>query len=348
MRTGIANLPLHYGSAPRWLFDRMVRLAGGISEAIVLECGAEEFLRRISDPCWFQAFGCVLGFDWHSSGITTTVCSAVKEALRNKEIGLQVAGGKGKTSRKTPFEIENTKFSLSTNKINKLIYASRMAAKIDNSCVQDGYRLYHHCFIFTEKGKWAVVQQGMGDYYARRYHWLSDNVENFVQEPQSAICCDKRHKKVLDMTAKESAETRRISVDLAKENPKRLIKVLNMKARHSIVREDLSPRVILALKSAYEIQPEHYEELVSLKGIGPKTIRALALVSELVYGKPASYEDPVKFSFAHGGKDGFPYPVNKQTYDRTVMTLREALDKAKIGEKDRLRAIKQLSSMILP
>jgi len=346
MRTGIANLPLHYGSAPRWLFDRMVKLAKGISEVIVLEHGHNVFLEKISDPHWFQAFGCVLGFDWHSSGVTTTVCGAVKEALKNNEFGLQVAGGKGKTSRKTPSEIENTRFSFSTNKINNLVYASRMAAKVDNNCVQDGYQLYHHCFIFTEKGKWAVVQQGMGNRYARRYHWLSDGVDDFVVEPQNAICCDRKHEKVLDMTAKQSIEARKISVDLAKENPARLVKILNMKARHNIVKEDLSSHTIRALKNAYEIQPNNYEELVSLRGIGPKSIRALALVSELVYGKPASYKDPVKFSFAHGGKDGFPYPVDKKVYDGTVVTLREALDKAKIGEKDKVYAIKRLKRFL--
>jgi len=346
MRTGIANLPLHYGTAPRWLFDRMVKLAKGVSEVVVLEYGQDEFLRKLSNPFWFQAFGCLLGFDWHSSGITTTVCGAVKEALKNNELGIQVAGGKGKTSRKTPYEIENTRFSLSTNKINKLVYASRITAKIDNNCVQDGYQLYHHCFIFTEKGKWAVIQQGMEGCYARRYHWLSDEVSDFVEEPHSAVCSNKKNKKILNLTAKESAEARKISVDLSKENPLRLVRMLNMKQSHAITRKDLSPQTIVALKNAYELQPDNYEELVSLRGIGPKSIRALALVSELVYGKPASCKDPAKFSFAHGGKDGHPYPVDKRTYDNTITTLKEALHKANIGEKDRLHAIKRLHSLL--
>ena len=225
-RTGTVNLPLHSGKAPRWLFERMVKLAKEITEIIVYEYSQKEFLRRISDPYWFQAFSCVLGYDWHSSGTTTVTCGALKMAIDPEEYGLVVTGGKGATSRKAPSEIERfgEVFSLSSKKIENLKYSSMMSAKVDNSCIQDSYQLYHHSFIFTEKGDWAVVQQGMSDRYARRYHWISDTVKSFVEEPHTGICCDERKDGVLDMTANESEETRRVSVDLIRDNPKHLEK----------------------------------------------------------------------------------------------------------------------------
>jgi len=218
MRTGYANLPLHGGHAPPWLFKRMVPLAKAVTEIVVNEYSQDEFLRRLSDPYWFQAFSCVLGYDWHSSGTTTVTCGALKEALNNENIGIVVAGGKGKTSRKTPVEIEKfgEGFSLQTKKIESLVYSSRMAAKVDSAAVQDGYQLYHHVFVFTENGNWAVIQQGMNpeNKYARRYHWLSENVRSFVEEPESAICCDRTEKEVLNMVAWESRDTQNISLDV--------------------------------------------------------------------------------------------------------------------------------------
>ncbi|KAB3547647.1 MAG: DUF763 domain-containing protein, partial [ANME-2 cluster archaeon] len=221
MKTGTVNLPLHYGRAPRWLFERMVGLSREITRIIIYEYGADEFLQRIADPYWFQAFSCVLGFDWHSSGTTTTTCGALKVAIDPEEMGIAVAGGKGKASRKTPDEIraisESDAFSLSDGTVDELVYSSRMSAKVDNTCVQDGYQLYHHCFIFTEIGDWAVVQQGMNneDRYARRYHWLSSDLERFVCEPHLGICCDRvgAEGEVLDMTAGVSEETRKASLD---------------------------------------------------------------------------------------------------------------------------------------
>ncbi len=296
MRTGVVNLPLHTGKAPRWLFGRMVKLAKAITEVIVYEYNQDEFLRRLSNPYWFQGLGCVLGFDWHSSGLTTTTCGALREALKDAEIGIKICGGKGNTSRKTPDEILNCNFSLSTKKINKLIYASKLSAKVDNSLVQDNYQLYHHCFIFTEKGNWAVIQQGMNNYnnYARRYHWLSEEIESFVDEPQTAICCDKKEKNVLDMTNKENEEIRKASVDLVND--------FTMQKNHLI--KNMEKRNIEILRKAAEIQPENYEELVAIKGIGPKAIRSLALTAEIIYGNKLTWKDPVKYSFAHGGKDG--------------------------------------------
>jgi len=366
-RTGVTNLPLHVGKAPRWLFDRMVKLSSAISEVIIYEYSREEFLRRISDPYWFQAFSCVLGFDWHSSGTTTTTCGALKTALKPQEHGIMVAGGKGKTSRRTPDEIEEASglFSLSTDKIERLKYASRMAAKVDNSCVQDSYQLYHHVFIFTDKGDWTVVQQGMSEAsgYARRYHWLSDEVGEFVNEPHTGVCCDREEKDVLDMAAKESEKTRKLSVDLINDNPEHLKKYfrltrepaqktltqfseVTMPRHHPVLDIDISPSGFKVLQNAYELQPKNYEELVSLKGMGPMKIRALALISDLVYGTEPSWKDPVKFSFTHGGKDGFPYPVNRRVYDHSIQTLKDAIDGAKIDKKEKHHAVRRLKDFI--
>lgn len=359
-RRGTVNLPLHGGSAPRWLFSRMVRLAEGIGEILIYEYGEEEFLKRISDPCWFQALSCVLGFDWHSSGTTTTTCGALKVAINSKELGVRVAGGKGSTARKTPEEIEEfgNSFFLSSEKIEELAYASRMSAKVDNSCVQDGYQLYHHCLFLTRNGKWAVVQQGMNNDYARRYHWISEGVESFVEEPHAGISCDKIESHVLDMTSKDSEENRKISLDLVKDNPKHLENFFNknnnqksiseftMPAHHPVFGIDVGRDGMKVLQKAYEIQPESYEELVALKGMGHKKIRALALISGLLYGVEPSWKDPVKFSFTHGGKDGFPYPVDRKAYDNSIQVLKDAVEEAKIGEKEKLYAIRRLKDFI--
>lgn len=343
MKTGVADLPLHYGSCPRWLFKRMKRLGRAVSEIIIYEFGKDEFLRRISDPFFFQSFACVLGFDWHSSGVTTTVTGALKEGLGN-DLGLVVLGGKGKASRKTPTEIENleTVFSFSSSKIEELKYASRLAAKVDNNCIQAGFVLYHHSFFVTEDGKWAVVQQGMSSEsrYARRYHWLSEKVKSFVVEPQIAICCDIKGK-ALNMVAEESEECRKTSVDLVKDNPNNLKKYLILDERHEIDLKNFK-----GLMNAYEFQPKNYEELVAVKGLGAKSIRALALVSNLVYGAEPSWRDPVKFSFSHGGKDGYPYPVDRETYDKSIGILKTAVENAKIGNKEKIFAFKRLQDFI--
>lgn len=241
-RTGVANLPLHYGKAPGWLFERMSALAREIAAFSILEFGAQEFLARLSDPFWFQAFGCVLGFDWHSSGVTTTVCGALKEGLRGreKELGLFVCGGKGAASRKTPTEIETVCDRISLDPV-PLVYASRMSAKVDTAAVQDSYQIYHHTFFFTRDAHWCVVQQGMNEKtcLARRYHWLGDSVKDFVCEPHSAICCDSRAE-TLNMVATESENARKASVIATGENPEALITevtgvpLLTMPARHEI------------------------------------------------------------------------------------------------------------------
>jgi len=360
-KVGIAELPLHYGKCPRWLFDRMKKLGKEISEIIILEYGQKEFLMRLSDPFFFQSFACVLGFDWHSSGVTTTVCGALKESLNKENLGIAIAGGKGRTSRKTPVEIEKFAESLSLHdsKIEKLIYSSRMTAKIDNTAVQDGYDLYHHCFIFSEKGDWVTIQQGLNykNRFARRYHWLSDNIISFVNEPHNAVCCDRKETGVLNMVARESEESRKTSVDMINDNiGKKLsrqstlddfareMKRLKMPYAHDI--KKLSRQTISTLINAYEIQPKNYEELLAIRGMGPKAIRALALISQLIYGKEPSWKDPVKFSFSHGGKDGVPYPVSRKTYDSSIEILRHAIDEAKVGDRQKINALKSLSRFI--
>lgn len=355
MKTGVANLPLHYGSAPKWLFERMVKLAREITVFIVTEFSPEEFIKRLADPFWFQSLGCVLGFDWHSSGVTTTTCGAIKEALKGleKDLGLFVCGGKGGRSRKTPDEIKS--FAQISNfqfLISKLIYASRIAAKVDNTALQDGYQLYHHNFFFTKRGKWAVVQQGMheSNHMARRYHWLSDEIEDFVNEPQSAICCDKKQES-LNLVAKKSKESRFIINQISKEKPEKnlknmgkIVKSLNLPRRHQIFTKDLKKDYLskIFLKT-YQEQPEDFEDLLMTRGVGPKTLRALTLIAELIYGAKPSYEDPVRYSFAHGGKDGIPYPVNKKTYDQSIDILQQAIRRAKIPAFEKNRAFRRLA-----
>ena len=351
-KTGVANLPLHHGKAPSWLFERMRQLAREIVIVIVDESGAEEMLRRLSDPFWFQAFGCVLGYDWHSSGVTTTVCGAVKEGTRGlgDQLGFFVAGGKGRTSRKTPTEIENSGHLLRVNP-SPLIYASRMSAKVDNSALQDGYQLYHHTFFFTRDGAWTVVQQGMNasNRYARRYHWLGEKVTDFVCEPEAAICSQGRGK-ALNLVASESTEARSTIAHIAaEEKPEKIVsqldklKTLSLPRRAHITLEDIHPdRLASAFATAYEHQPKDFESLLGLEGVGPKTLRALSLISDLVYDSPVSLRDPATYSFAHGGKDGHPYPVDRKTYDASIQFLAQAVNKAKIGSREKLEAFRRL------
>lgn len=351
-RTGTAHLPLHGGKAPAWLFERMTKLAREVCIVVVEEFGPEEILRRLSDPYWFQAFGCALGFDWHSSGLTTTTCGALKEGLRGIEsdLGLFVAGGKGGTSRQTPAQIEAFGDRFSADPA-QLIYASKMAAKVDSAAVQDGYQLYHHVFIFTRNGSWAVVQQGMNEStrYARRYHWLGETVADFVCEPHAAICAEMTGS-CLNLVAEESSPARKtITAIAAQEKPEKTlaelgrIRSLELPVRHYLRAEDIHPeRLGRILISTYERSPQGFEELLSLPGVGPKTIRALSLLSELVYGAPASFSDPARFSFAHGGKDGIPYPVDCATYDQSIALLRKAISRSRMGLDEKRRALARL------
>lgn len=355
-RTGIAHLPLHWGTAPPWLFQRMVRLSRYVMLALVEEMGPRQVLRRLSDPFWFQALGCFLGFDWHSSGLTTVVCAAIKEGLRGleRDTGVLVAGGKGRTSRKTPQEVEALAEGLSFSP-EPLVYASRMTAKVDSAALQDGYQLYHHTLFFTTDGDWAVVQQGMNPQtrYARRYHWLGEEVKSFVCEPHAGIISEEVGE-ALNMVARESEAARQVSVALAREEPERLLRdlrriaVLEMPHRHHLTEADTDiQRLERGLRAAYEAQPRDFQELLGTAGVGPATIRALALASELIYGAPPSRRDPARYSYAHGGKDGHPYPIDRETYDRTVEALKRAVTKARLGRRETMEALRRLS-LILP
>ena len=369
-RTGVANLPLHGGKAPSWLTVRMRKLAKEIANIMIEEYGTATFIERLSDPYWFQAFGCVLAYDWHSSGVTTVVTGILKTALTPEEHGIAVCGGKGKTSRKTPSDIASAgkKFGFSEETIKTLTYSSKMAAKIDNTAIQAGYQLYHHAFLVTRDEKWAVIKQGMSeqDRSARRYHWLSDKVTDFVVEPENAIVGDIKRERALNMVAKESEASRKASVDLAKEPTRKLMNLIQCAAKplnqSSLQKwmpqtndpwlQTLSslnmPRNINweTLNRVYEFQPKNYEELLSLKGVGPATVRGLALVSELVYGEKPSWEDPVKFSFAYGGKDGVPFPVDRKAMDESIQILRQSVQEAKIGEKEKLQSLQRLRRFV--
>jgi len=376
MRTGIATAPLDYGKCPRWLFERMKRLSRGIVLAIVEEFGPGELLKRLSDPIWFQSLGCVIGFDWNSSGLTTTTLGALKSGVfgLEKELGVFVCGGKGKTSRKTPEQIQKwgEVLGFSKGRINKLVYASKISAKVDSSALQDGFQIYHHNLIFTKSGQWTVLQQGMNTLIqrARRYHWLSSGIRDFVEEPHSGIISGAKVKP-LNLIAKKSRENKEISTELVREEPKtflRDIKLVSEKSDslmqqkrlgnftemelydkefhwHPVLREKFDlKRLEKTIFAAHSKEPENFEKLLSLKGVGPKTIRALSLVSEIIYGAKPSYEDPARYSFAHGGKDGTPFKCSKTLLDATITAMEKGIKKAKISIREKIEAQRRLYS----
>jgi len=370
LKKGITNLPLHYGKAPKWLFKRMVKLSKGITEIIIHEYGKDELLRRLSNPYWFQALSCVLGYDWHSSGTTTVTCGALKEAIDPQEYGFMIAGGKGNASRRTIQQIEETGelYNFSTKKIDELKYSSRMAAKVDNNVIQDGYKLYHHVFLFTEDGLWSVIQQGINteNNYARRYHWLSEKVDSFVCGPNNSIIGIKHQESVLDMAAKQSDSARKTCIDIINDNPIHLKTDWAMLKKHrnqrilddwmklekknnSIICQNLPRRINWSkIREIYDIQPRNYEELIAMKGIGPNIVRALALISDLIYGDKPSWQDPIKYSFTVGGKDGVPFPVDRKAMDESTEIIKTSIEHAKIGNRDKIHAIKRLREFISP
>ena len=379
-RVGVAVLPLDSGRCPKWLFERMKRLARAIVIALVEEFGPEEFLRRLSDPIWFQSFGCLLAFDWNSSGLTTTTLGALKEGLRGLEnnLGIFICGGKGKTSKKTPQEIQKwgESLGLSLKEIDKLIYVSKISAKVDSACIQDlehPFQIYHHNLIFTKSGKWCVIQQGMSPQIqkARRYHWLSSNLQDFTKEPHSGIVSDVKLKP-LNLVAKESQKNKEISTELVREEPKTFLRDIELICEKSdtLIRQKRFPgftqielndvefhwhpvlkekfdlkRLEKTIFAAHSESPENFEQLLFLKGVGPKTIRALSLVSEIIYGAKPSYEDPARYSFSHGGKDGTPYFPRTKEMDLTIEILEKGIKKSKISNREKIEAQKRLQGL---
>ena len=347
-RSGSADLPLHYGYVPKWLADRMAKLGLAITEAIILEYGKEEVLRRLSDPFWFQSLGAVMGMDWHSSGITTSVMGALKRAINPhaKELGIYICGGKGKFSKETPAELLKIGNTTGLN-ANELVRCSKLSAKVDNTAIQDGFQLYTHNFIVSDTGQWTVVQQGMhpDSKTARRYHWHSDNIRSFVEEPHTGICGINQGM-ILNLTDETANITRESILKITHDKPELIMKEfqqLLMPSHHDIQASDVNlKRLGSILWLAFEQHPHNFEELLLLNGVGPRTIQSLTLVSEVIHGTPSRFKDPARFSFAHGGKDGHPFPVPVKVYDETIQTLQTAVHKAKLGANDKAEAIKKL------
>lgn len=354
MRRSSAELPLHSGSAPRWLFTRMVNLAREICRLMVEFYGPCFLLERLSNPFWFQAFGSLLGFDWHSSGVTTTVCGALKCALSTTEndLGVFVAGGKGAASRRTPQQISahSESAGFSEGFAERLIRISRLVAKVDSAAVQDGFQIYHHTFFFLADGTWCVVQQGMDVLrkVARRYHWHSGSAGDFLSDPHTAICCDLRKEGVLNLAAKESSSCRNSIVELAID-PKAVLAVVErgedlfMPRRHYITPADFnSKRLANSLAVLKDVAPRGFCEILLTRGVGARTLRALSLAAEVIFGTPPSFRDPARFAFAHGGKDGTPFPVDRNTYDETIEILATLTTRAKLPHSEKENAIKRL------
>ncbi|MEH3112641.1 DUF763 domain-containing protein [Pedobacter terrae] len=347
-RSGSADLPLHYGHVPPWLAQRMAALGLAITEAIILEYGKAEVIRRLSSPFWFQSLGAVMGMDWHSSGITTSVMGALKKSLNplSKELGIYICGGKGKQSRETPDELLKIADKTGLNGTD-LVRASKLSAKVDNTAIQDGFQLYLHSFILSNEGDWAVVQQGMSDSSgtARRYHWHSENLKSFVEEPHTGICGINQGQ-ILNLTANGAAQTRQSMMSITSEPPAHMlneIQKLILPHHHDVKAKDIDlKRLGSILWLAQEKQTSNFEELLLLEGMGPRTLQSMALVSEVIYGTPSRFTDPARYSFAHGGKDGRPFPVPVNVYDETINVLQKAIDKAKIGNNDKQQAIKSL------
>ncbi|HVV17767.1 MAG TPA: DUF763 domain-containing protein [Polyangia bacterium] len=348
--TGTADLPLHGGRVPPWLAARMARLGRVIVEAIAQEYGRTEVLRRLSDPFWFQSFGAVMGMDWHSSGITTSVIGALKRGLAPvaDELGLHVCGGRGRHSRRTPDEL----IALGERRgldAPALVRASRLVAKVDSAAVQDGFELYLHGFIVADDGAWVVVQQGMNGArrQARRYHWTWDRAgaRGFVDQPHAAIE-GRPAGPIVNLTDRRAAPTRAEIVTLADAGPDATVAALrrlHMPAHHDVRAEDIDlARLGKTLAAVATRGPRDFADLMLTPGVGARTLFALALVAEVVHGAPSRFADPARFSLAHGGKDGRPFPVPLRVYDETVRVLKDALARAKLGEGERLAAIRRL------
>ena len=351
-RSGAADLALMGGSIPTWLFDRMTQLCLPIVESIITEYGQQEFLRRLSDPFWFQSFGAVIGMDWNSSSVTTAVMSALKKSLNphSKTLGLYVCGGKGKDSLLTPSQLieVGNKTGLDGN---YLANCSKLSAKVDNTALQDGFNLYLHSFVVGDKGDWSVIQQGMQTQTskARRYHWNSQNIKSFIEDPHTAICGENQGM-ILNLVDKDATATQQAILAITKTNPEEILREIphmklpdycDMKAKDV----DLK-RLGSILWLAQENETQKFEDLLLLNGLGPRTLQSLTLVSEVIHGTPSRFTDPARFAFAHGSKNGkSSFPVPTHVYDETISTLKSSVEKAKMGETDKQEAIKKLTKL---
>ncbi|MFW9794863.1 MAG: DUF763 domain-containing protein [Candidatus Thorarchaeota archaeon] len=365
-RGGVADLKLHPGKAPHWLVKRMIPMASALSEFIVDEFGTEELLMRISDPVWFQALSNVLGYDWDSSGSTTVTCGVLKSALKFEKHNMVGVGGKGVASRKVPERFRALEdYGLDGT---RLIEISKAVAKVDNAGIQDGYHLYQHVFFVDSEENWTIVQQGMdfNSNDARRYHWTSFETDSFIEEPHSGLISGQVKESTLDMTSKDSNDCRKTSVDIVKEDPIRVRRyfedvksyggatLLPWIEGDDVSRELPAYKVVPtrmdwnAVRRAYETQPEDYENLLFMDGIGPATVRGLSLISEMIFGSPPSWADPVRMCFAFGGKDGVPFPVPRKDYDSAIQFMEQALNDAKMGRQEKVLGLKRLRKFAPP
>lgn len=373
MRRGVATFTLDWGRCPPWLFERMTKLARIIAIAMVENFGPEEFIKRLADPVWFQSFGSLLAFDWNASGLTTTTLGALKSAIfgLEKDLGIFIAGGKGKTSRKTPEQImeKAAVANLEFKKANHLVYLSRLTAKVDSALIQDGFQIYHHNFIFTKNGHWVVIQQGMNTNWrkARRYHWYSPIIKDPTIEPHQGIQSEVILPKVLNLTAKKSLANRQGVIEIVTEKKtlqyevKRLIKktndqenqltLLNLSDREFyspiIIKETFTPRLEQSINQILQKQNNNFTDILMTKKVGPKTIRALSLIAELITGSRPSFEDPVRYTFAFGGKDGIPYPVDRKTYDQTIEVIEKAIKKSSLSYSQKEKLLRKSNQLFI-
>ncbi|MEL7119215.1 MAG: DUF763 domain-containing protein [Bacteroidota bacterium] len=350
-RSGTTDMALWGGGIPSWLFSRMKELCLPIVESIIIEYGRAEFIKRLSDPFWFQSFGAVIGMDWNSSGVTTAVTRALKQSINphSKELGLYICGGKGKQSLKTPSElvIAGEKTGLDGN---QLAQCSKLSAKVDNTAVQDGFQLYLHSFVLSADGDWTVIQQGMKgkDGLARRYHWFSGAIDSFVEEPHAAVCGENQGM-ILNLVSKEAKVTQKAILEISKQHPDKILKevpYLNLPKYCDVKAKDIDlKRLGSVLWLAQETEVGNFEDLLLLKGLGPRTLQSMTLVSEVIHGTPSRFSDPARYSFAHGGKSGKPFSVPTTVYDATIANLQKSVEQAKIGLTDKHKAIKKLSEI---
>ncbi len=354
-RSGIADLPLHGGRVPAWLAERMTLLGTGITEAIVRDYGVSAFLSRLSDPFWFQAFGSVLGMDWHSSGITTSVMGALKRGLapRADDLGLHICGGRGRFSRNTPHELRAVALSHGFDG-EALVRTSRLTARIDNNAIADGFQIYLHSFVLAGNGEWAVVQQGLNAQTgkARRYHWHSTQIRDFVAEPHTGIVGDAQGV-IMNLVDANAGPAQDAMLNVVQEQPERILKEaaairhLKMPDHHDVRAENIDlGRLGAVLAVAYQRDLHDFAELLLLENLGPRTLQSMALVAEVIHGTPNRFEDPARFSFAHGGKDGHPFPVPLKTYDESIAVLRRSLRAAKLGDHEKTDGLRRLDRFV--